>query len=118
LSKSVAITQVPSSGFKHTMSDISRNEVTAYGHMYSDSYSMVRALEFTYNAFGKEDLELLWQLFRRCGKTTPLAVALDTQGTLYDKDRFCLYAYISSDYSSDHRFYSYFDTAVAFREAH
>lgn len=116
LSKSVAFTQVPSSGFKHSMVDMSKLETTAYGHVYTDNYSMLRMLEFSFSAFSKDDLELLWKLYRRTGKTTPIAVVLDSQATLYDKDRFLLYCQITNDFSGGHVFYSYFDTALSVRE--
>lgn len=117
LGKSIAFTQVPSSGFKQTMEDLSRIEQTAYGHVYSDLYSIRRNFEFQFKSFSEADLELLWKLFRRTGKTTPVAVALDSQATLYDKDRFCAYCLIASDFAADHQYYSYYDTAVTFREA-
>lgn len=117
IGESVQITQVPSSGFKHGIVDLSKMESTAYGQMYSDLYPQARTFEFRFQAFSEADLDLLWKLFRRVGKTTPLGVALDSQATLFDKDRFSAYCYIANDFSADHRFYSYFDTAISFREA-
>lgn len=117
LSKSVAFSQVPQSGFKHSLQDTSKLESTSYGQVYADVYSQLKNFEFSYAAFSDSDLELLWKLFQRIGKTTPVAVALDTQATLYDKDRFLCYSLISSDFSAQHKFYSYFDTAITFREA-
>lgn len=117
LGKSVAITQVPSSGFRHRVIDLSKSEATSYGQMYSDLYPMAKQFEFQFQAFSSSDLELIWQLFNRVGKTTPIGIVLDSQASLFDKDRFCSYCYMASDYDANHKFYSYFDIAVSFREA-
>jgi hypothetical protein len=117
LGESIQFSQVPTIGFKHGIIDTSKQEQTAYGQVYSDIYSQIRTFEFKYEAFSQADIELLWKLFQRVGRTTPLGIALDTQATLFDKDRFAAYCFMSGDFSADHRFYSYFDTAVSFREA-
>lgn len=117
LAKSVQLTQVPETGFTVTDVDLSKLEQTPYGNIYADIYPTRREMQFALPALSSADLEDLHELYKRVGKTTPIAVALDPLATLWDKDRFFLYGRFGSDFGGKQRFYSYFDTGFTVVEA-
>lgn len=117
LAKSVQLTQVPEIGFSVTDVDLSKLEQTPYGNIYADIYPTRKEMQFSLPALSSADLEDLHELYRRVGKTTPIAVALDPLATLWDKDRFFMYGRFASDFGGKQRFYSYFDTGFTVVEA-
>jgi hypothetical protein len=117
LSKSTQLGQTPEIGFSDVLTDQSKISDTPYGHRYSDVYPERRSFQFDYSALAMEDVEALQQIFRRVGKVTPIALALDPTETLFDKDRFFLYGYLNDKLQGKHRFYSYFDGALSLEEA-
>lgn len=117
LSSSVELTLVPENGFEYQMLDMSRLDQTQYGVVFSDVYPFVRDLKFTYSALSEADVETMWQLFQRVGRTTPIGVVLDSQATIFDKDRFFLYGRMNGDFATKHRSLTYFDTGFGVREA-
>lgn len=117
LSKATQLGQTPEIGFVDTLDDQSKTQETAYGHRYADVYPTRRSLEFNYAAMSEGDIASLQAIFRRVGKVTPIAVALDPTATLFDKDRFVLYGYMNDNFKSSNRFYSYFDSGLRVEEA-
>jgi len=117
LSKATQLGQTPEIGFTDTLEDQSKTTETPYGHRYADVYPTRRSFEFNYAAMTEADIETLQMIFRRVGKVTPIAVALDPTATLFDKDRFFLYGYLNGSFKSTNRFYSYFDSGLRIEEA-
>jgi hypothetical protein len=117
LAKGTQLGQTPEIGFNDTIDDQSKISETPYGHRYADVYPGRRSFSFSYSAMTKEDIETLQSIFARVGRVTPIAVALDPTETLFDKDRFFLYGYLSDKHKSGHRFYSYFDSGLELTEA-
>lgn len=117
LSNSVELTLVPENGFEYQVLDMSRLDQTQYGVVFSDIYPFVRDVKFTYSTLTEADVETLWQLFQRVGKTTPIGVVLDSQATTFDKDRFFLYGRMNGDFATKHRSLTYFDSGFGVREA-
>jgi hypothetical protein len=117
LSDSIQLTQVPSIGFGHTLSDPSTIKKTPYGQSFGDILPTTRGIDFSYRALSAADLEDIYELYTRVGKTTPIGVALDSQATLFDKDRFFMYGRFNREYAAKHDFYSYFDIDISFDEA-
>lgn len=117
LSDSIQLTQVPSTGFGHQLSDPSIIKKTPYGQVFGDVLPGVRAIDFSYRALSEADLEDIYELYTRVGKTTPIGVVLDSQATLFDKDRFFMYGRFTREFSAKHDFYSYFDIDISLDEA-
>jgi hypothetical protein len=116
LSKATQLSQTPEIGFTDTATDRSNVTETPYGHRYADIYPNRRAIELSYSAMTESDIQTLQSIFKRVGAVTPIAAALDPQATLFDKDRFFIYGYLSDKLQATNRFYSYFDSGLTLTE--
>lgn len=117
LAKGTQLGQAPEIGFTDTLTDQSNIAETPYGHRYADVFPSRRRLEFNYSALAEDDIETLQNIFARVGQVTPIALALDPTATLFDKDRFFLYGYLTEKFQGTNRFYSYFDSGLSLVEA-
>lgn len=117
LSEGIQLTQVPEIGFLETITDNTTEVKNNFGHQYFDEFPLQRSLELNYSIMTESDLKTLQELYKRTGKSTPIGFCLDSGATLFDKDRFFLYGRFNGDFKAKQIFYSYFDTAIAVKEA-
>lgn len=118
LSASTQLTQMPEMGFKEFNKDTSRVVQTDYGHRYADSYPTIRSLELAYKEITEADKQSLYAIYRRLGRTTPLAIALDpTESFFNNKDEHFFYGYLNNDFEPAQVFSTYFDANLAIVEA-
>lgn len=117
LTKATQLSQVPQIGMALTTKDRSKNNETDYGHRYSDVYPALSVLEFKYAALSSSDLATLEEIFSRVGSAAPIFISLDGQASVYDKDRFFMYGYLSDELKRSNVFYTYFDTGLQLQEA-
>lgn len=117
LSLATQLTQQPQMGLALSRRDLSRSVRTPYGHKYSDTYPILRAIRFAYANLSEADLQTLELIYERVGSVTPIMVCMDPTATVFDKDRFAIYGYLSDEMSSENQFYTYFNTSLVLEEA-
>jgi hypothetical protein len=117
LAKATQLTQTPEIGFTDSMVDNALETRNNFGHQYFDDYPIQRQIDFTYSVLTEADVQTLQQMYKRLGKSIPMGIALDTQASLFDKDRFFLYGRFNGDIKVKQNFYTYFDTAFSVKEA-
>lgn len=117
LSLSTQLGQLPEIGFQDQTDDQSKVTESAYGHRYADIYPSRRSLQFSYVAMTDADIESLQNIFKRVGSVTPICTALDPTATLFDKDRYFVYGYLSNSLQAANLFYSYFNAGLKLTEA-
>lgn len=117
LSKATQLGQMPEIGFTQSCQDLSTVESNEYGHQYGDIYPQVRSLEINYTVMDQADIETLYEIYQRVGKSVPIAIALDPTAAVWDKDRFFLYGRLQGNMQIAQKFYNYFDTGLALVEA-
>lgn len=116
LTKATQLTQMPQLGFGYTMEDRSQVSKTPYGHSFADLYPSLRKLAFEYSILSEADLKTLGQIYERLGQSFPLAVSLDSTGTMFDKDRFFIYGRFANDFQAKQIFTTYFDSTMVIEE--
>ena len=118
LSASTKLSQMPEQGFKWSEKDgteIQRNE---YGVEFFDVYPSQRFGSFQFRLLPEADKNLLRDIFRRCGKVTPIAIALDPlQAFLSNKDEHFIYCRLNNDFDAKQAFSTFFDIDLEVREA-
>lgn len=117
LTKATQLTQVPQIGMAISTKDRSRSMETDYGHRFTDVYPALGIFEFKYAALSATDLATLEEIFERVGSAAPIFIALDSTGSVYDKDRFFMYGYLNDELKRSNVFYTYFDTGLQLVEA-
>lgn len=117
LAKATTLGQVPEIGFKGSSQDMSQVSETEFGQRYADLYPTRKTFQFNYAAMDAADIETLELTFQRVGQVVPIALCLDPEGALFDKDRYFIYGYLSETFEQGQRFYSYFDTSLKIVEA-
>lgn len=116
LTKATQLTQGPKQGFGMKLSDQTKNQRTEYGHEFSDVYPSLKALDFSFEAITDADRETLKQVFERVGSVRCIAVSLDSEEDIFDKDTFLIYGKIRGDFQAKHSVFSYFDSGLTLEE--
>lgn len=117
LSKATYLSQTPEMGFKNTLDDQSKETKTPYGHKYFDIYPIVRKQDFTFAFLPEADIQILEQIYRKLGNSVPLAVSLDSEEELFNKDRVFIYGRIQGGQTQGQKFTSFFDVNFPIEEA-
>lgn len=117
LGKGVTLDSGPGRGFVEKKRDQSAIQETSFGHRYADIYPIRRGLEFQYPGLTASDTALLEAAFRQNGSVTPIAVAFDPTGTLFDKDRFFIYGYFQNSLDITHLSGANFTVPLSIQEA-
>lgn len=117
LSLATQLTQLPQIGFTDRYSDQSKQTENDYGHQYADIYPTRRSMRFNYQVLSESDLSTLVELEKRLGGVTPIGVGLDTEGGVFDKDRFFIYGRLSKNAEIANLAYTYFNTDITLEEA-
>jgi len=117
LSEATTLTQNPDIGFTTTQEDQSKIDRNDYGYEYFDIYPQAREYDFDFSVMTYAELEVLWEIYDRLGNTEPLAIAIDTDEELFDKDRMFMYGRFSGSIKPKHLIVNYFDYSLSIREA-
>lgn len=116
LTKATQLSQCPDIGFGYGNDDLSTVSKTEYNQVYSDVKPNVKSLDLGMSLLTYADWETLQDIYDRVGSTVPIVISLDTDETLYDKDRFMIYGTMPSDFNGKHRVVTYFDQSLKIRE--
>lgn len=116
LANATNLTQLPNLGFTESRGDFSSKRYTEYGQVYVDQNPSRRKLTFPYEVLSDTDLESLMSIFDRVGVGTPIGIGLDTQGSVFDKDRFFIYGTFVEAMQSEHVFYNLFNAGFSIEE--
>lgn len=116
LTKATQLTQNPNNGFGVKRLDRSKALSTEYGHQYNDIYPTLKAFTFDYDVLTESDIETLNLVFERVGSVRCIAVDLDSQAEVFDKDRFFIYGKFKSELNDKHKVFSYFDSGFTVEE--
>lgn len=117
LSEATQLGQVPQNGFSDTLVDQSTSVTNKFGHQYFDEYPSRRAFSFSHAFMSKEDIETLFTIYKTVGRVTPIGIALDSQATVYDKDRFFMYGRFTNSFQANQVFFTFFDQDIEVLEA-
>lgn len=116
LTKATQLTQGPKQGFGFKVSDQTKNQKTEYGHEFSDVYPSLKSMDFSFEAISDDDMESLRQVFERVGSVRCIAVSLDSEEEIFDKDSFLIYGKLRGDFQAKHSVFSYFDSGLTLEE--
>lgn len=117
LGKSSQPARDPEIGFSYKMLDQSVNEENSYGIAYSDIYPLRQEIELTFKLLNESDLDTLTSIYTRVGSTVPIAVFVDAQGQIFDKDRFFIYGKLGNEMAFKHIVRNYFDHTMRITES-
>lgn len=117
LSKATQLSQGPEMGFKNALDDQSKETKTPYGHKYFDIYPIVRTEDFQFAFLPEADLQILEQIYKKLGNSIPLAVSLDSEEELFNKDRVFIYGRLKGSQGQTQKFTQYFDVNMSIEEA-
>lgn len=117
LSKATNLNRAPSTGFSYSVEDQSRVSSTDFGQEYFDIQPNRANLSWNFSLLTYAQTETLLDIYSVNGTVTPVTVALDTQETLFDKDRFFIYGRFRSSFSPGHRVRDVFDFDLDVEEA-
>lgn len=117
LTKATQLSQCPDIGFGYGNDDLSTVTRTEYNQVYADVKPNVKSLDLNMSLLTYADWETLQDIYDRVGSTLPIAISLDTDEALYDKDRFIIYGTLSGDFNAKHRVVTYFDQSIKIKEA-
>jgi hypothetical protein len=106
----------PENGFKFAVADTSRTQKTDFGHEYVDEYPLLTSVEFSYAYMSYSDAQTLENAYRTNGRRSPVLVAFDEAGTVFDKDHFLIYGKMTKPMGLEHASYNLFNSGVAVEE--
>lgn len=117
LAKATTLDHGPEVGFSYEIADTSDVESTEFGHEYHDLLPNRTAFGFNLRLMPVADQTKLANIYNRVGRVTPVAIALDADAELFDKDRFFLYGRLSGSLSQANVFRNNFDQELTLTEA-
>lgn len=117
LTKATQLSQCPEIGFSYKTDDTSKQYRSEFNQVYTDIKPNVRTFEFNYKVMLQSDFETLQDIYDRVGSVMPICLSLDTQESLFDKDRFIIYGHLDGNLNSKHVVMDYFDTPLVIKEA-
>jgi len=117
LAMATQLTRVQRNGWSPEIEDPSDIERTKHGHEYADVYPQIKRLSLEYAGLSYADIKKLTAIYKRVGRVVPIVIALDPEGTKYDKDHFVLYGKFREAFNPKHLTASYFNYAVTFQES-
>lgn len=103
-------------GFGYSQSDNSVVTRTDFGQEYADIYPITAQLSLNFQAMEYQMAEKFILLYQRLGVRSPLFVALEPDGVVFDKDCFALYGKFRGSQSLKHNFSTIFDTGLSIEE--
>lgn len=117
LTKATQLSQCPEIGFSYKNDDLSKQSRNDFNQVYVDVKPNVRTFEFNYAVLSMDDFETLQTIYDRVGSSVPICMSLDTQESLFDKDRFIIYGHMDGTLNSKHHVLTYFDQPLTIKEA-
>lgn len=106
----------PDNGFNFSLDDNSRITRTEYGQEYADIYPITASLSIDFSVMEYEIAEALILFYLRVGTRTPIYIALDPEGTVFDKDCFSIYGKFTGSLGTNHNFHKVFNSGLKIRE--
>lgn len=116
-SQATELSQNPDIGFSTTQEDQSKVDRNDYGYEYYDLYPQAKEYEFNFSVMTYSEMDTLWAMFDKLGNTEPMAIAIDIDEDLFDRDRMFLYGRFDGSIKPKHLIVDYFDYSLAVREA-
>lgn len=117
LGYSAQLTQEPEVGISQSEKDSSQNQENSYGNRYSDLYPVRRLLSFGYKVLQDTDKQILRNIFRRNGNSSPITVAIDPEEDIFaTKDENIFYGTLVGDFKATQLAFSYFDLSFEMEE--
>ena len=98
IGKGTVLSRAPEFGFNYKFTDLSTQQVNAYGNVFVDIYPIRADIDLTFKLMREPDINIFSELYRRNGSSTPMLLILDAQEALFDKDRFLIYGYMSNEF--------------------
>jgi hypothetical protein len=97
-------------GFKYSISDLSKQTQTDFGHDYVDEYPTSASLSLSFVNMDYQDIQTIENAFRNNGVRKPVFIALDNSGAVFDKDHFAIYGKFSRTFGLSHVVYDVLST--------
>lgn len=106
----------PENGFSFTQSDNSTITRTEFGQEYADTYPITSQLSLDFSVMEYATAEKFILFFQRVGNRIPIFVAMDPDGTVFNKDCFSIYGKFRGSLTQKHNFSTVFDTGLSIQE--
>lgn len=103
-------------GFTYGQSDNSVVTRTEFGQEYADIYPVTAQLSLDFKAMDYPMAEKFILMYQRMGVRSPVFVALDPEGSVFDKDCFAIYGKFRGALAAKHSFGVIFDTGLSIEE--
>jgi hypothetical protein len=97
-------------GFRYSIVDASKTNRTDFGHVYTDEYPLVAALEFTYQYLEYDEIQILEDAFRLNGNKRPVLVCFDPLEAVFNSNHYMVYGLMKANFDSRHVNYNILNT--------
>lgn len=106
----------PENGFSFTQTDNTNITRTDFGQEYADTYPITSQLSMDFTVMDYAIAEKFILLYQRLGIRSPVFVALDPDGTVFNKDCFSIYGKFRGSLTQKHTFQALFDNGLTIQE--
>jgi hypothetical protein len=116
IGKGTTISRAPDIGYSLQHIDATASIINEYGHAYADIYPVRKNLSFEMGTLTDSQVQTLLNSYRRTGKAIPVAVIIDAQEALYNKDDYFIYGKYTSNFDQSNVIRDIFGISLSIEE--